>query len=57
MATRIVTSTIARCPHCPWSKLVFGTTKWQVSLEAARLTVEHTNTLKIPTHDASEGQR
>ena len=48
MATRIVTSTIARCPHCPWSKLVFGTTKWQVSLEAARLTVEHSTSFKIP---------
>ena len=57
MATRIVTSAVARCPYCPWSKLVFGTTKWQVCLEAARLTVEHTNTLRIPTPVASEGQR
>jgi hypothetical protein len=47
MATRIVTSAVARCPYCPWSKLVFGTTKWQVKLEAARLTVEHTTSFKI----------
>jgi hypothetical protein len=57
MATRIVTSAVARCPYCCWSKLVFGTTKWQVKLEAARETLRHTASFKIPTHDASGGQR
>jgi hypothetical protein len=39
MAThRVTKSVVARCPYCPWSKLIFGTTKWQLSLEAARET-------------------
>ncbi len=57
MATRIVTSTVARCPYCTWSKLIFGTTKWELQLQAARETLRHTTSFSIPTYSASGGQR
>jgi len=49
MATRILTSAVARCPFCCWSKLIFGTDKRQLRLQAARETVAHRLTFKIPT--------
>ena len=56
MATRIVTSAVARCPYCPWSKIVWGTTKWQVQVQAARETLSHTTGFRIPTPVASEAK-
>ena len=50
MATlRVTKSIVARCPWCPWSKLIFGTTKWELQLQAARETVAHCTTFKLPT--------
>jgi len=54
---RVTKSVVARCPYCTWSKLIFGTSKWDLQLQAARLTVEHTASFKIPTQVAPGGQR
>jgi hypothetical protein len=58
MATpRVTKSVVARCPWCPWSKLIFGPTKWELQLQAACMTVEHTASFKIPTHNAPVDQQ
>jgi hypothetical protein len=54
MAThRNTTSTVARCPYCCWSKLIFGTDKRQLQLQAAHETVAHRLTFRIPPVPAS----
>jgi hypothetical protein len=49
MATRIVTSAVARCPSCCWSKLIFGADKRKLRLQAAFETLAHLATFRIPT--------
>lgn len=57
MATRIVTSAVAGCPYCCWSKLIFGADKRQLRMQAALETLAHLATFRIPTARIPGGGR